>query len=58
MKAKAKTKTKTKETEAAPERASAHIHLEMLQAADAAAREKGIEREEVLEAMEIGRAHV
>jgi transcription termination/antitermination protein NusA len=52
MKAKAKTKSKEKDVEAGPERVSGHLHLEMLQAADAAAREKGIEREEVLEAME------
>ncbi len=34
------------------ERATAHNRIEMLQVADAVAREKGIEREEVLEAME------
>src|SRR5512145_2247779 len=34
------------------ERATAHNRIEMLQVADTVAREKGIEREEVLEAME------
>ena len=37
---------------AAPERATAYNKIEMLQVADAVAREKSIEREEVLEAME------
>jgi transcription termination/antitermination protein NusA len=51
--AKAKTSRKTTEAaEAKPERTTAYNKIEMLQVADAVAREKSIEREEVLEAME------
>ena len=53
-------------TERTVEKATAYNKIEMLQVADAVAREKSIDREEVLEAMEqaiqkagqIGRAHV